>query len=377
MARIYTPAICGVNLGAVKRNFSKLGAVSRLMPVVKSDAYGHGLTRVAKALREAGARCFAVGVAAEGTELRDEGIRDPACLLMGCQTRDDWEMAIRGELTPLLGSFEELRAADTLARELGADEFPVGVKCDTGMSRLGFAPEDAAALPEELSRLKRLKPVLLASHFACADNPEEEDFTRAQSEIFGRFYEALRSRWPDIKRTLANSAGALAFPDARFELSRPGFALYGGDPFGGVREETPDFEWAMSLKTPILAVRDLAAGQSVSYGRLYVATRPVRVAVIACGYANGLPRRLSGRFEVLINGRRARQIGAVCMSMSLVDIGSIPDVKPGDYAWILGGGPDTIDAPITAVELARLYDAIPYEILCLFGSMNPRKYGDE
>lgn len=375
MGHVYTPAVCRVNLGAIKRNFRKLGDPSRLAPVVKSDAYGHGLSRVAKALSEVGARHFAVGVAAEGEELRDGGFTQAIYLLLGCQTREDWEKAASLGLTPFVGSIAELRAAETTARDLGVENFAVALKCDTGMSRLGFSPSETAEALAEARSLKRVKPTLLASHLASAEDAEEENFTRSQFAAFEKFYEALRGVWPDLRRSLANSAAYQAFPEARHDLSRPGFSLYGGDPFDGARPETQNFEWAMSLGAPVLAVRDLAPGQSVSYGRLYKATRPTRVAAVACGYANGLPRRLSGRFEVTVNGGRARQIGAVCMSMSLIDVTDLPETKPGDWVWIMGGPKGTKTNDV--VDLARLYDAIPYEILCLFGSINPREYADE
>ncbi|MFR8276704.1 MAG: alanine racemase, partial [Desulfovibrio fairfieldensis] len=201
-------------------------------------------------------------------------------------------------------------------------------------------------------------------------------YTQAQAERFASMCAVLREAFPDIARSLGNSAGALGLPESRYEACRPGLALYGGNPFAGTAWETrgTGLEWVMSVSSPVLQVRQLKAGQSVSYGRIFTAPQAMTVAVVAAGYATGFARALSNRIDLLINGRRVPQVGRVCMSMLMADVSSLPDVRTGDTAWILGGPAAPGQRPVSAQEMADELGTIPYEILCLMGSTNPRVY---
>lgn len=376
MSCAFTPSRCHINLGALTRNFHRLGAPARLMPVIKSDAYGHGLLPVAAALDKAGALHFAVGGVDEGKTLRDKDFRQEIVLLMGCLNKAEWLDAIHHDLTPLVGSLEDLKLAASALSEVADSSINVALKFDTGMSRLGFCSGEIPYLIHTLENEPGIKPAMLLSHFACADMPEEECFTQEQLELFLKLHSALIDRFPGLRRSLGNSAGTIGLPQSRFEISRPGYSLYGGNPFKDTELEGlgKDFEWVMSLSTPIIHVRDLKAGQSVSYGRIFKAPRAMRVAVAGCGYATGFSRVLSGKSHMLINGRRAPQIGRVCMSMSILDVSDIENVKAGDRAWIMGGAPLPGEKAIDAGELASLMGTIPYEILCSMGALNPRVY---
>lgn len=352
-----------MNLGAIRRNFAKLGEPSALLPVVKSDAYGHGLVPVAKALAGAGARRFAVGLASEGCALRQQGLQQEIILLLGCLSPTDWQLATAWQLTPLVGSMADLEAAASL--RAGLD---IAIKCDTGMGRLGFAPEQLPAVIDFLRRAPLLRPRFALSHFACSDMADEADYTRGQQSCFVACYEALREAFPDLASSICNSAATLTGLDN--DISRPGLALYGGNPFAN--EPLPDFEWAMSVASPVIAVHPLAKGQSVSYGRIFTASKDMRVAVLACGYATGFARGLSNTAQVLLRGQRCSQIGRICMSMSLVDTSALPDVRPGELAWLMGG-PDGA-AGITPWDIAEKLQTIPYEVLCVMGSLNARLY---
>lgn len=365
---IFTPSRCHVNTGAIARNFAKLGDAARLMPVIKSDAYGHGLLQVAASLR--GARRFAVGLASEGIALRESGFDQDIVLLMGCLTPDDWRAAHKYRLMPIAGSASDISMASAA---LAGARVDIAIKCDTGMGRLGFAATenvmDAAHAGELLRQAPCLSPRMVISHLACADMPEQNDLTQAQARRFNAFHSHMAALFPGIARSLCNSAATLThIPD---DICRPGLAIYGGNPFG---PKPCGLEWAMSVCTPILHIHELAPGQSVSYGAIFTARRPMRIAVVATGYAAGFARALSGRAQMLVRGRRIRQIGRICMSMAMLDITGMPEARQGDLAWIMGGQAAEGQEPVNAWELASLLGTIPYELLCLLGGMNPRVY---
>lgn len=374
----FSPTVCHIDLGAIVRNFGKLGTASSLMPVIKSDAYGHGLLPVAKALSDAGARQFAVGIPEEGVMLRKAGFKQEILHLLTGQTAGDWQNIKNWGIIGLVGNWQDLQlaaaACESSSNFLSSREplLKIAIACDTGMGRLGFSLEDVGTLLDYLHTHPFLKPMLCLSHLACADMPEEIDYTRSQIKIFQSFTQGLREYYPDVKASLANSAACLAGLKTG-QIARPGFALYGGDPFCGSKlSGAPDLEWAMSVSAPIINLRKLKAGQSVSYGRIFTAPRDMDIAIVAAGYANGYNRALSNRAYVLLNGLRAPQIGRICMGMMMIDISHISEAKIGDRVWLMGG-PDKENA-ITALDLASLLNTIPYEILCLMGSLNAREY---
>lgn len=369
-----TPSRCHIDLAALRRNFSRLGDPASLMPVIKSDAYGHGLLPVARALDEAGAQRFAVGTVSEGAALRHAGLGQRVVPLLGAVSPEDWQAAAALDLTPLLTDFDDIEKA---AACCPADRaLSVAVKCETGMNRLGFSADDLPALLESLRRFPRIAPVLALSHLSCADMAEEAAYTQAQIRLFADMCAVLREAFPGMARSLGNSPAVLGLPETRYEICRPGLALYGGNAFSGTGREAlgAELEWVMSVSAPVLRVRRVRAGQSVSYGRAFTASRDVTLAVVAAGYATGLARNLSNRIDLLINGRRAPQVGRVCMGMVMADVSALPDVRAGDTAWILGGPAAPGQRPVTAQEMADRLGTIPYEILCLMGSTNPRIY---
>lgn len=372
MQSVFTPSLCHINLAALERNFHKLGRPEKLMPVIKADAYGHGLLPVAQTLSENGAQWFAVGTASEGALLREHGFRQGLTLLLGCVSDQDWQLAWEHDLIPLVGSISNLHHA--LAHKRTGRKLKIAVKCDSGMSRLGFNPDELPTLLSELKKNPQIEPAILVSHFSCADQPEEETFTSKQQEVFNKFYTALQADYPDILRSLGNSAATLRMEENSFDLWRPGYALYGGNPLAGCEwaVQGESLEWVMSVSAPILQLRQLVPGQSVSYGRRFTATQNMTIAIIACGYATGLGRAASGKGYMVVNGKRARQIGTICMGMTMIDVSSHDNLHPGDPVWLLGG-PWQKEA-ISADEIAANAGTIGYEILCLMGSLNPRVY---
>lgn len=366
----FTHATCHINLAAIERNFRKLGDPRRLMPVIKSDAYGHGLAEAADALARAGAARFAVGTLSEGLFLRSKGHGQPVSLLLGCLDSQEMEQALRADLLPFIGSFEAL---DTAVGVEPGKKKRIALKFDTGMGRLGFFLEQMPLLLDWLRSHPEIAPAMVGSHLATADMPGKNADTRRQIEDFSKITAALRSVFPDIEASLGNSAALALEVDG---IIRPGIALYGGNPLAGTGAEgrLPKLEWAMSLEAPILQIKTLPAGAPVSYGALYRASSPVKVAVIGAGYASGISRGLSGELNVLIQGKRCRQIGRICMGMFMVDVDPVPHASAGDSAWIIGGEAVAGQAAPTPEEVANLQGSIPYEVLCLVGSLNPRKY---
>lgn len=366
----FTPARCFIDLGAIVHNFRLLGEPDRLMPVVKADAYGHGLMPVANALVDAGARALAVGITSEGVALREGAINVPVLLLMGCQSPDDWADAIANDLMPIIASMDDLQKAASALNNFPGKILDVAIKCDSGMGRLGFAHQHGAAVADALSTFPNINPVLAVSHLACADIPDHDFHTVAQIQAFENFYTSLKARFPAIRPSLNNSAALIRKIPG--DVARPGIALYGANPLGN--HQSPPLRRAMSLCAPILSVQNLMPGQTVSYGAKYTAQKPMQVAVVPMGYASGFNRKLGGRAEILVHGQRCPQIGTVCMSMLMLDVTGVENVQAGDSAWIMGGEAVPPHQPVEPWELAEWLDTIPYEIFCLFGSLNPRIY---
>ena len=370
----FSPSRCHIDLDCLARNFKKMGEPNKLLPVIKADAYGHGLMAVARILDKCGCLNFAVGTVDEAVMLREAGFSQRIVPLMGAISNDEWRKSYEYRITTPIVDSHSLKVA--LSACPSNATLPIAIALNTGMGRLGFSREDLPDLIEGLHRNSNLKPELVFSHYACADMPEEEIYTHGQYERFLDMTNALRAFYPDLLRSLNNSAAFLHDGASQWELSRPGISLYGGNPFFGTSKTSlgANFEWVMSVSAPIVQVHRLKCGQSVSYGRIFTASHDMTVAVLGIGYANGFARALSNKADVLIAGRRCPQIGRVCMGMILVDVSRIKTVEPGDLAWILGGEAYLGERAITADELASEMGTISYELLCLFGATNERVY---
>lgn len=366
-----SPCTAVIDLGAIQRNYQRMTAHGTMMPVIKSDAYGHGMLPVAAALGAVGARHFAVGIVDEGVALRAAGHDQHIVTLLGGQSQDDMAQAYAHAITPLVHSFASLQRA--AAYGTAEKPFAVGIKCNTGMTRLGFEATELPALLDALRTLPQLKPVLALSHFACSDMPQEAKYTVQQVRTFAAMSDTLRDAFPEMRRSLANSAATLSHICA-YELCRPGIVLYGGNPFYGTTQEAlgAGLEWAMSLKTPVLQVRTIKAGDSVGYGRLFTASQTMRVAVLPVGYADGFARASSAKGKICLHGQLVPQIGRVCMGMIMVDVTSLPQVQEQDEAWIMGGQKGSAQG-WNAQQWADVWGSIPYEVLCLWGR-NKREY---
>lgn len=366
--RIDTNAICS--------NYRKLHqAGGQAIAVVKSDAYGHGLKKVANALAQAGCTRMAVGTVDEAAYLRDCGFDGQIMALLGTHNAEEDLECLRRGIIPCITHVEQLqRLALTLQSQSAHKPFPLCLKFDTGMRRLGFAAAETPMVTGILRNAPGLRAVMVASHLATADTPEEEAFVHQQGREFTTICALLAETLPPFERCLANSAAILAFPDLHLDAQRPGIAMYGGNPFHATdwEELGAGLLPTMEVQAPVLQVRDLAPGDSVSYGRTFRATEPMRIAIVAAGYADAYSRGLSSATgngpAMLLHGCRAPIVGRVCMQMTAVDVTHIPQTRSGDTAFLLGG---TGTEAIRVEELAAWWGTISYEVYCMLG-MNRR-----
>ncbi|HVC01692.1 MAG TPA: alanine racemase [Steroidobacteraceae bacterium] len=331
------------NLLAVRRRAPD----SRVMAVVKANAYGHGLVAVARALD--GADGLAVARVDEGLALRRAGIGKPVVLLEGVFDAGQLAAAGAAGFDLVVHCAEQIE----LLRACGQLSFKVWLKLDTGMNRLGVSAADFAAARETLSSLRSVRgPVHAFTHLARADEPG-----RGATERQLARFAAATGAWPG-ERSIANSAGLLNFPGARLDWVRPGLMLYGVSPMSGAIGADHGLKPVMTLGSRVIAVKRIAVGEAVGYGGTWVASRPTILAIAAAGYGDGYPRSLASGTQVLVGGRRAPLAGRVSMDMLTIDVtGLEPAVAPGDPVVLWGEG-------LPVEEVAALAGAIPYELLC-------------
>ena len=338
---------------------------SRVMAVVKADAYGHGAAIAAKAFLQAGAEWLGVALVEEGLALRYTGVTAPILVLGGQYT--DYGLLLQQRLTPLVYRAEMIDALGAAARARGVIA-EAHLKLDTGMGRIGALPHEVPGLIEHLRGRPEVRITGLCSHFANADL-RDPTATRVALDLFSDARRALvDARQPLQLSHLANSAATLDLPSSHYDMVRPGLMLYGAVPaprFAGMADLKAPMTWA----TGIAHLKRVAAGTPISYGHRWTARRDSLVATVPVGYADGYRRSLTNKAEVLLRGRRVKQIGTVCMDMMMIDATDVPDARLGDEVVLLGAqGRECI----TAQDLADLCDTIPYELFCAIGARVPR-----
>jgi alanine racemase len=316
----------------------------KALAVVKANAYGHGAVQLARILAPE-ADAFAVACSEEAMELRDSGIRNRILLLEGVFEPDELGLAAEQRLDIVVHNDQQVAWLDAakLPRPLNA-----WLKVDTGMHRLGFAPEEAAARYQALSANPNVGEIVVMTHFARADEPEQS-MTREQLERFRLALEGI-----DAPLCLANSATAMAWPSVRGDWIRPGIMLYGASPIDdpGLQARLRP---VMTFEAGLISIRDLTPGESIGYGARFVCERPTRVGVVAAGYADGYPRHAPDGTPVAIGDRVTRIIGRVSMDMLTVDLNKIPDAQYGDLVRLWGTNP-------LAQEVAAACGTIAYEL---------------
>ncbi|MBI5074678.1 MAG: alanine racemase [Nitrospirae bacterium] len=352
--------VAEIDLSVLQHNYrimrSRAGTRA-VIGVVKADAYGHGAVEVARSLVAAGTDLLAVAYVDEAKLLREAGITVPVLVFIDQEVPDDY---FRYGLVPVL---RDMRTAGIFSDEAvkRGSRIPVHIKIDTGMGRIGFRPEQAVESALEIAGMEGIRLEGLMSHFSDADLADRT-YVRQQLQLFGGLRDAVQSRTRlSLCCHIANSAALLSLPDALFDAVRPGIALYGYSPL----KEGFGLRPVLSLKTKVLAVRNLPADSPVSYGRTFITKRDSRIAVVPVGYADGYSRLFSNNADMLVKGRRVPVVGRVCMDMTMIDVTDIPNVSEGDEVMILG---TQGEAMITATELAEKINTIPYEILTALGT---------
>lgn len=360
------PARVRINLQAVRDNAALLAAYAapaRLCAVVKADAYGHGALAVARAAISGGATWLAVAVVDEGLALRAAGIDQPI-LLLSEPPPEAMEDAHGGWLTPTLYTLVGVRAAERAARS-GTKPWPVHIKVNTGMNRVGAEPHDLAGCVAAVRSADHLELQGLWTHLATADEPGRPE-TNRQVSTFESLVEEIGGAVPILH--VANSAATLSRPSSHLGMVRCGISLYGVPPSAEVGTDV-GLRPAMSVTAEVCFVKRVEAGESISYGHRYTFERTANVATLPIGYADGVSRRLSVvGGEVLIRGKRRKIVGSITMDQLMVECGD-DVISVGDEAVLIG---TQGDENITATEWATALDTIAYEIVCGFGPRLPR-----
>ena len=351
------------NIDAIR---SRVG--TDVMAVIKADAYGHGSIQVARLLQD---KCSFFGVSSilEAMELRRAGLYNPI-LILGHTPVSAFPALIQAEIRPTIYNYADALALSRAAEKEGK-ETAFHFAVDTGMSRIGFqATEADADICAEIARLPYVYPEGLFSHFATADCADLTR-SRAQAQLFDAFYDMLTSRGVHIPiRHMNNSAGLMNF-DNHYEMVRAGIVLYGMYPSSEVDPAALPIRPALQWLSRVTHVKTLPAGREISYGGTFVTQRQTRVATVPVGYADGYRRSLSGKFYVLIRGRKAPILGRVCMDQMMVDVTDIPDVVPGDRVVLVGRSGSE---EITVETIAEAADSFNYEFICGISRRVPRIY---
>ncbi len=339
-----------LDLNAAEHNVQQVRSYApdaKIMAVIKANGYGHGLLRIAKALQNVDA--FAVARVDEGILLRKAGIKNRIAVLEGFICAEELDALVNYRLDALVHSFAQLEIFESRAEQVIC---AIWLKLDTGMNRLGFKPNEFNAVYQRLSRCSIIRqPISLMTHLANADD-RLDAATLKQIALFNETVGLLPGQ-----RSIANSAGILAWKESISDWVRPGVMLYGISPFPDSTGEQLGLKPIMGLHSRLIAVKPIAKGDKVGYAGAWICEKPTTVGVVAIGYGDGYPRYAKAGTPVLVNGQRVPLIGRVSMDMITVDLETQPRAKPGDPVTLWGDG-------LAVEEIARCADTIPYTLVC-------------
>ncbi len=362
-----------IRLHAIAHNLEQVrklvGSKVKIMGVVKSDAYGHGLIPVSSLLVKNKVDCLGVAHVFEAVQLRQADFKLPIVVLCGISTPEESSLIIENKLSPVLFDYSSVQLLARQAQSVG-QVVPIFLKVDTGMGRLGIPFHEVNPFVKKIMEFSSVKLEGLVSHLSSADEKSSQ-YTKLQIKRFRHAIEEIRSLGINVDlNSMANSAGLMRYRDAHFDMVRPGIMLYGGMP-------SPEFNApvqlkpAMELASKVLQVRNLPDGSPVSYGRTYYTKGHKRIAVLSAGYGNGIPRNISNKGMVIIRGKKMPIVGRVCMNLTMCDVTDATEVVPGDDAVFLGRQADNAIGPD---EMAKWAESISYEIFCSIGQQNKREY---
>jgi alanine racemase len=367
------PTVALIDRTALKHNYTKLrertSHNTKLMAVVKANAYGHGDVEVTRTLEGLGCEYFGVAICEEGVKLRKSGIKKPIVVLGGVYPSQIKE-AFEFDLTPVVFDMDTALLLNKLAKKLGTKK-KVHIKVDTGMGRLGLLPRRIVSFFQEFRSFEGLEVEGVLSHFAETE-VEDKRYSHKQLEHFLKAIGIIQGLgYTPSCIHMANSAAVVDFVESHFNLIRPGLMLYGSYPAKRFKKMI-DLKQAMQVKTQILYLNQVPPGFPISYRRTFVTKRESVIATIPIGYGDGLPWRLSANEgEVLVKGRRVPIVGLVCMDLTMIDVTGIKDVSVGDEVVVIGTQGDEV---ITVEEIAEKAGTVPYEIFCNISPRVPRLF---
>ena len=356
----------------IKRIREKVGPGRKITGIIKADGYGHGSVKLAEVLRANGVDSFGVATISEAIRLRKAGFLAEQIMVIGLTPDPYVDTIIEYDLTPVTDSLRNAQAFSDAAVKAGKIVHGY-VVCDSGMGRIGYSPEDPAAVEEvkQIAQLPGFAIEGLFSHFATAD-AADKTYSALQEQRFVAFYKKLIDEHIPVPiRTLANSAAIMEIPTAWFDQVRPGIILYVCYPSDEVDRKQLELRPAMSVKANIVHLKKVPVGTTISYGRKFTATRDSLIATIPLGYADGFPRPYSMKGHVLVNGVKAPLAGNICMDQCMVDVTDVPYVRLEDEVTVMGR--DGI-YEILADDIAEATGTINYEIVCAFGQRLPKVY---
>lgn len=365
----YERVIAEINLDNIAYNISNIrkniDKKTKIMAVVKADAYGHGAVEVAKTALYNGANWLGVAIIDEAIELRKNNIFEPI-LILGNTIEHKLLQVIKYNITQTIFSYNTAKKLSDEAKKIKKN-VDIHIKIDTGMSRLGFLPNDETI--KEIIKIKNLPYINITgifTHFATSDI-KDKSFTKEQFEKYNYVVNKLEQNGlKNIIKHISNSGAILDLKEYNFDMVRAGIILYGMYPSNDVSKNI-DLKPAMTIKTHISYVKEIDANLSVSYCRTYFTSKKTKIATIPVGYADGYARLLSNKAKVFVNGYYANVIGNICMDQFMIDVTHIADVKEGDIVVLMG-------EHILAEELAQLQNTINYEVVCSIGKRIPRVY---
>lgn len=371
--KTYTRVYAPIDLDSVAYNMQsmkrQIAETTGMIGVVKTDAYGHGAVPVAKAIAPY-VQGYAVATIEEALLLRRHGI-EKWILILGVTHQSCYEAAIQEEIRLPIFTLEQAKPLSALAVSMGKTA-KIHLAVDTGMSRIGMQPnEKSADVVQKIAALSGIKLEGIFTHFAKADETDKSS-ANEQLQAYLDFLKLLRTRGIEIPiRHCSNSAGIIDMPQANLDMVRVGISIYGMYPSDEVNKNKVPLRPVMGLKSFITYVKDLQAGQAVSYGGRFVAPKKMRIATIPVGYGDGYPRSLSGKGHVLICGKKAPILGRICMDQFMADVSEIPEAKIDTEVTLIGtDGAETI----LVEDLAAIGDGFHYEIVCDIGKRVPRVY---
>jgi alanine racemase len=368
------PVYLEINMDNLTNNYNEIRRIvnpnTKIMAVIKANAYGHGSVELAKMYEKIGVDRLAVSIISEAVELRREGIKIPIQLL-NYTPESQLGLVIDNDIIQGIYTYEDAKLLSDLAVKKGK-KAKIHIKIDTGMGRIGFLPnEDSIKEIVKIHKLPKLEMEGMFTHFAKADETDKS-FTKIQFERFNWVSEKLEENGIELKvKHVSNSAAIIDLPEYNLDLVRPGIILYGYYPSDEVNKNKINLKPAMTLKAKISNIKTVPEGTGISYGHIYSTSKKSVIATVPIGYADGYSRILSGKADVCINNKRAPIVGRICMDQMMVDITGIDNANIGDEVVLFGYDNESYPR---VEELASLLGTINYEFICMMGRRIPRVF---